>query len=663
MSHDNNHKKEEPVHHEDEHLFVKRGIHDSKTKNGNSSDEKKHAAKKHKKGFLRRRFGDEQEKLSLDQISENLAVIYQNQDGTLPDMKNFQRKSRSKFVRFFFTLLLLGCSAIVLAFGILYIWSFRGKGSDEVVFTISATDRVKIGSEVTFRIHYQNPQNVPLSKTSITVRYPQGFVFDKSNLPATNDNHTLWELGTVEANAGGTLEITGHLFGSLGQSESLRAFFNYLPANFSSEFQKISTFAVNFSDSPVALQVGAPSEASFGAIIPLEVNIVKDPNFSLSSWFLQADSDGSFVKKSSTPLSDSVSDLRWTLDPRASTSTVKIQGAFLSSSSSTLPVSASSTTPLRLRVMGYQNAEKSGEPLLLGEFSYAPALVHTALETQIVVNGARDTGTVLPGQNITAHVSLKNTGATPLKNVEVSLVFDAPMVNKQSILDWAHIEDPKDGTIVGKSLAENRRQGTIVWTNKQIPALSSLAAGAEVTIDVILPVKKSGVDSDIPVASNIFVTSASKYEIEKEQKSVQSNLVELTMNSDLSLEVRNEISGANNEIHTVTWLLGNTVHPLKDIELSADIYGDVDFDQSKLTVPAGNATYDKAKKTLKWKIGSMPLDVDVYALQFTLVVNKPNPSQTQLTSKVKIQALDMVTQKTIVLAGDEVLANVPQLPE
>ena len=80
MSHGNNHKKEEMVHLEDEHVFVKKDIHDAKTKNTNSSEEKKHAAKKHKKGFLRRRFGDEQEKLSIDQISENLAVIYQNQD-------------------------------------------------------------------------------------------------------------------------------------------------------------------------------------------------------------------------------------------------------------------------------------------------------------------------------------------------------------------------------------------------------------------------------------------------------------------------------------------------------------------------------------------------------------------------------------------------------
>lgn len=658
MSHeDSHHKKDTSLHQDDEHLFVKKTLPETKERKEHHEEKKSESPKKKKKGFLKHRFGDEEEKMSPDQISENLAVIYQNQDGSLPDMKNFQRARRDKMVRAFFTLLFVGCLAIVLAFGILYFWNSRNKGSDDVIFTVASSEKVKIGSSVTFKIHYENPQDVPLSKTSITVRYPEGFIFEKSNYPATNNAHDTWDMGTLEGGAGGTLEITGHVFGSLNQNESLRAFFNYIPANFSSEFQKVSTFSLTFVDSPVSLVVAAPSDSSFGAVLPLDVSITKDPDFSVSSLFLRVDSDGSFVKKSSTPLSDSISDFTWTLDPKATSSSIKIQGAFLQASLG----SPSSTPELHFRVMGYDNPEKRGEPLVLSEFSYAPALVHTALETQLVVNGAVDKSTVLPGQNITAHVSLKNTGDAPLKNIEVSLLFEAPMVGKQSILDWAHIEDPKDGTIVGKSLPENRRQGTITWNSKQIPALASLAAGKDITIDVILPVKKS--ESEAPSSSNIQVSSASKYELEKEQKTVQSNLVELTMNSDLSLEVRNEISGSNNEIHTVTWLLGNTVHPLKDLELSAEVYGDVDFDVSKLTVPAGNATYDKVKKVLTWKIAQMPLDVDVYALQFTLISNKPNPSQTQLTSKVKIQALDTVTQKEIILAGDEVLANVPQTPE
>lgn len=643
-------KKHHESHDSEEHVFVTKHIVEEK--------EKVHESKKNKKFFSRsERKKSESSFLSRDQISENLTAIYQNQDGSLPDMKNFQKSRRVKVIQAFFRILLVGLLAVMLASGIIYITNRDNTESDDVVLTVGAEQNVKIGQAVTFHIRYGNPQSVPISQAVITVRYPEGFVFEKSNIPATNDSHDEWKLGVLEKNVEGTLDITGRVYGSLNEQQSVRAFMNYLPSNFSSEFQKVATFAYTFTQSPVQTQVTAPSNTSYGATIPVDVTIAHDADFSFDSLSLELDAQDGFVKKTSEPLSDQISDMMWTLNPQVPTSTIKIQGSFLSPEPS-----VTSSRPMILKVLGYRTPQKTGNPIVLSEISYLPTLVHTALEAKLVINGAFTDTTIKPGENINASLVLKNTGDSALKNIEVAFTVEAPAIGRQSIVDWAHIQDSKDGVITGKSLNDTRRQGTVTWNSRQISGLSSLAAGKEVRIDVVLPLKKDQGDADKYTSWNMVATTEAKYEVDGKKSTVNSNAVNLLINSDVALEVRDEVSSADAAVHTVTWLLSNTYHPLKDIELSADVYGDVTFDESKLTVPAGTATFDKTKKSIKWNISQMPNGVDVYALQFTLVNNKPNPSQLQLTSKVKVKVVDTITQKEIILAGDEVLANPPVSP-
>lgn len=643
------HKNHPQLHETEDHVFVTKHIVDEKEKNHEPKKSKKFFSRSHQKK-------SESSFLSRDQISENLTAIYQNQDGSLPDMKNFQKSRRVKIIQAFFRILMIGLLAVMLASGIIYFTNRNNNQTNDVVLSMGAEESVKIGQSVTFHIRYGNPQSVPISQAVITVRYPEGFVFEKSNIPSTNDAHDEWKLGVLQKNAEGTLDITGRVYGSLNEQQSLRAFMNYLPSNFSSEFQKVATFAYTIQQSPVQIHVTAPPNTSYGATIPVDVTVSHDPDFSFDSLSFVIEPQNGFVKKNSEPLSDQISDMVWTLNSQSSTATIKIQGSFLSQEPS-----ATSSKPMVLKVIGYRTPQKTGNPIVLAETTYLPALVHTALEAKLVINGALADTMVKPGENINASLVLKNTGNSALKNIEVALTLEAPAMGRQSILDWAHIQDSKDGTITGKSLSDTRRQGIVTWNNRQIPELSSLAAGKEVRIDVVLPIKKDEADAEKYTSWNITATTEAKYEVDGEKSSVNSNAVNLLINSDVALEVRDEVS-SDSTIHTVTWLLSNTYHPLRDIELSADVYGDVSFDESKLTVPAGTAAFDKTKKKMKWNIAQMPNGVDVYALQFTLTNNKPNPSQIQLTSKVKVKVVDTVTQKEIILAGDEVLANPPVSP-
>ena len=102
-----------------------------------------------------------------------------------------------------------------------------------------------------------------------------------------------------------------------------------------------------------------------------------------------------------------------------------------------------------------------------------------------------------------------------------------------------------------------------------------------------------------------------------------------------------------------TWILRNTLHPLKNIELKAEVYGDVNFISS--TLPAGTLNFDPKEKIIIWKIENMPENLDILAFPFSLIINKKNPSQQVLVSKIKITAEDTVTSQLITSMGTETL--------
>ena len=56
---------------------------------------------------------------------------------------------------------------------------------------------------------------------------------------------------------------------------------------------------------------------------------------------------------------------------------------------------------------------------------------------------------------------------------------------------------------------------------------------------------------------------------------------------------------------------------------------------------------DDSKNRLTWTVDTMPISLDVLAYQFKVKLHKPNAGQTQLTSKIRLEATDTVTDEKI----------------
>lgn len=598
-------------------------------------DEDEPKQKEHKKTPKKKKKTKKEVK---QQIENDLTAIYADQNGDIPDMQTFvKRKKRSLTAAF----LVLTFSAVFLGavawFGFTVLQPKTEFNEEDMVLTISGNEEVKAGEEVTYRIRYRNAQNVQINNAQLEIRYPNAFQFVTSSASAVNDKQDTWDLGSIDPQGSQYIDVTGRLFGNIDSEHSFRLFLNYTPQNFSSEFQRVAQVTSKITESPLNIRVEGGAEARAGKEVTFQVEVQMDVENTELPEDLRMELFGDFILNSSEP---EQKDSTWKLE-QIKESEFKLVGSFLESEAPSLG----------LRVL----AAHDGDDVVITEFEHLVTLLETEVRGNMVVNGVTDNISLTPGEVINASITVENTTDTTLEDVEVRLRFDAPSLNKKSMLSWSRIDDVFDGDIVGEQIDDDTRRGTIVWNKKHIQDFENFEPGEKIVIDVRLPVKTSS-ETDLAAFATTkgIIEFETRYEKEGTVDLLSGGNVSMTINSDVAIEVRSENS---NDEYDTTWVLTNSFHDLKDIELSVDIFGDVDFDVDSISAPAGSLEYDEDAKKLTWNIKNMPVSVDVLALPFTVKLNSKNPSQKNVMSRVRGKAIDAKTGEEITLVGDEVLVQ------
>jgi len=579
-----------------------------------------------------------------EKIKNRLQEIYKNDDGTMPDMADFKKNKRNRLITAFFFLLF---SCLIL-FGVVWIGFFilqpLGNSSTiDVSLAISGEQQITSGQEVTYRVSYRNEQSVPLSKVVLQVRYPAGFVFSSSSINPTNDAKNEWQLGSLKARESDYLDISGKLYGSIGAKQSVQAFLNYYTANFSSEFQKVANLDTEVSKPLAELQIEAPAEVAPGSPVNLSVTIKKTTTDSLKDVALVLDTGKIFNLSSSSPAADNDNSLRWTIAQIDSVVKINLSGVYIGAV-------GQGNGELKFSLLGYKGSNSKKESYVLAESVVPAKFSQSALSASLVVNSSTSELSIVPGQLLNTVLTLNNNASEPLNNIEVTLIYDTPSYQNKSLLDWKKFVDANDGDIRGEQLSSDLRRGLIFWDAKKIDALKQIDPGKSLQINFAIPLKdKTTADLSSFKDSAIQVLAEIKYKDKEQVNTISVAPIKLLVNSDLKLEVRNNesVNGQGKEEHSLAWILTNSFHELKNIEISADIFGDVSWQADKLLIPAGEAKFDAATKKLVWKVGSMPLAVDTLALQFGLLLNSKNLSQTNLTSVINLKATDTTTGQTI----------------
>ena len=594
-------------------------------------------------------------------IARQLTQIYQDSEGHLPDMRKIKIKKSHPAFKTFFVLLILGGLLAVVAWTGFFLMPNKKFSADRINLTIVGPKNITAGATTTYKISYENNQNLILKKATLNVQYPAGFVFLSSDPDSKNSGHTEWDLNEIGAQKKNEVVITGLTYGSLNQKQSWRVFLTYQPENFGSELQKASILDVAVEKSPFSLAVSGPSKTIVGNASVYTFTIKKESDSQVSKLELKPAWPQNFFIASSSPTLNK--DRKWIIEPNKSGSstsfaannwTFKIIGKFSPAVTSTAALGGGASTSGD--ISGALSTINNNSVFTLAEAKTTTALTQNDLDFNLAINGSLTNFSSQPGESLNMTISLKNQSANDLRNVNLKLALDAPSAKKQSLLDWSKIEDKFDGDARGIQINNNLRRGEITWSKNKIGGLAKIAKNQEISLDIRLPIKdSSSFDLSALAGSSQIIALAEVTFTDQDgvKHTYSGNQIIITVNSDLKFETRDSVSsGGNGQKHQINWVLTNNFHPLKNLVLSADVYGDVKVEPAS-QAPAGTVNFDPTSKKITWTIPEMPKAVDVLALPITITLNSINPTQELLVSKTHVQAEDAVTGEKLDFLGDE----------
>ena len=639
-------KKEESLS-DSEHIFVKKELVEEGSKKPVEEIEEIFD----KKELRISNITNSDERFSQEEISKKLTEIYEDDDGDMPDMQKFKKSNRSPFLRAFFILIFSFIFFAVIAWAGFFVLQPGDKFSEEdIILTMSGNEDFVSGEENTYRIRYKNSQNVPLHGVVLEVRYPKGFEFSTSTKMTKDDNHDSWDIGELEAGGSGYIDVVGKMFGSLNDEQSFRVFMNYVPGNFSSSFQKVTSLTLKNTQTLVTIEIEKPEQIVAGLDTPLKIILSPNSDVAVKNILVTCQSE-SFSFKSSDPKTEDGKDCEWFFESLENTQEINVSGFFSNTSQE--------NNKFTVEVKALSSQENKNEFYTLNSLDTDITLSKLDTVFSLLVNGTAGSFEMQPGETISATLIMQNNGESVLGDAKLKLILDAPAYNNRSILDWTKLDMiDKEGDIVGQKMSDEIRRGTIAWDERHIEELKELKPGDEIKLNLTLPVKDSeDINLSDYLANYIKISGELTYMLNGKEEIIGSNEIEIKLLSDLTLSSTDDIDEdvEGNTVHHVSWLLSNSYHDLKDIEITADLYGDISLDEESFVVPAGTITYDSDTKKLLWKIDKMPISVDVLAVQFDIKILSENPSQKNLTSKPSVEAYDEVLQQGIKVYGKEIL--------
>ncbi len=591
--------------------------------------------------------------INTERINQQLNDIYRDESGKIPDMSRIKiKKEGSIFKKFFIFLIVAGLLAAAAWTGF-FMMPKNNISDTQVAVTIEGPENPVFGATTTYDIVVANQQAVGIKNINLTVRYPESFVFGTSTISPTNQGNTEWNLGDLAGNKNKKLQISGVYYGALDQDQSWRASARYKPENFNSELQRSAVKTTRITRSPFSLTLTGPDKIAIGNEVTYLITLEDREGKPNQKFVIQNTWPTNFYPTSSTPALEKNNSWIFVYTPPTSTTstpvlpikqTFKITGKF--SDSDQKNVTMKSALLFVTNKNSYQ----------IGDASVTTELIKNSVSLQLAINGSLEKITTRPEENLNVTVATKNESASKLTKATINIYFDAPAYKKTSVIDWAKITDKLDGDVVGKQISDTIRQGKITWNSSKLSTLGNWKAGGEIQFDFQVPLKDTkAVDwstiSETKIVATpeiVFTDSAGAVQ------TITGKPLEIIINSDLSLEVREEIENTDGkDVHNVTWVINNSVHPLKNITLSADLYGDITV-TNPIVAPAGTVTYDAKEKKITWEIPQMGSETDVLALPFTITINKKNPTQNLLVSKVRVRAEDTVTGEKLDLMGEEI---------
>lgn len=559
-----------------------------------------------------------------EEIDESLNEIYQDDDGSMVNVREMDIKRKHGFLFWiFFPLLIAGSLGGAAYAAYHYFYLQPGSDATAVDLSIDGPAEVVAGEEFFYILHYHNQSNITVRNAGLSVAFPENYIF----LDATAETSAgtgSWLIETIPPKYSGQIKIKGMIIAPIRTPNFISATLNYQPENFSSEFKKEATMTTAVRD------IGIEFEFDY-----IKTVLVGDENELLISF---RDKEQKHINNFRIRI-EPQENIEWLgkkdkkIENEAEYTVVR-PGVYdvpaILAEKTGLPAhfrvtnKASDFQPINIHIEhAYQNSgsEETDNFYLLHTETIDLEIMKSDLNLTLIINGSKDDQGIDFGDTLYYTLAYKNKGETEMKDVVVMAVLES------DFLDWAGLDDPAKG---------KKGNNTLSWSKAELPALEALGRNEEGAIDFSINVaEKKAVDP----RKTYTVKSYAQYSVGNKDDfsgglDNRSNTITNKINSDLELfEQARYFSEDNIPVGTgphppkvgedttykIYWRLENTLNELTDVSVAVKLPAYAAWD-GKNRASTGSVSYDAQTREVSWTVGRLPLTASVADAEFSLKI-------------------------------------------
>jgi uncharacterized repeat protein (TIGR01451 family) len=597
-------------------------------------------------------FADEEER--ENDINSSLSEIYKDAKGNQVDVDRLDVKKNRGIIFWFFTLVFFVLFLLAAGmYGYYYMFNI-GSNLEEVEVRIEAEEKVSANEEFAYNIVCDNNSRVSLENVNLDIDYPDNFIFLESSEEPQEGNSS-WHFNNIPAGETKTVEIKGKMISKKDSSNILLASMNYVPSNFSSEFEREDSSNMTIEGTGMDVSIKHPSDVLMGEegeiifdLTPQEKNFMEEfqikgdipENMEIIDASLAGEPKEENEK--STGNLEEIGRGRWRINGlKDQEHELNLRFRFNEKASSTEGIDFDFIK------------EYKGKEYIFNEEDFSIKVLESDLELNMIIEGEKNDQSVNFGQKLNYSITYANRGESTMENVLIMAVLES------DFLDWTTLKDNNNGEETGN---------TITWSKDEISKLEELEPGEEGSIDFSIQVAEFR--EEMLEKTNFEIKSYAQYDLQTEEDSSiaiednKSNEIINEINSDVDLKEEVRYFDENNmpvgsgplppkvgetTEFKVYWTVTNNLHNLVDTKVEMELPEHIEW-EGKSKTSAGNIDYEEDEGLVVWDIGKMPTTVYRVDAQFSISLT---PGETDadkimvLSSGPRVVAEDEKTGATI----------------
>lgn len=584
-------------------------------------------------------------------LKKELRAIYEGADGKLPDLSQLSHKDKSKFTSLLIKTIIVLLTLSVIAWSGFFLFTEGLFKNNEALLTeIEGPDKIRSGEQVSYTVRYQNTGDVPIASLDMKLNLPQSFHVTSTIPSPTNESE--WSIGSLSPKSDGAVIIRGIFLSEVPSNQKVQALFTYKPANFSSEFQEITTKQVEINDSVIKLVLNGPAKALSGDEIEYEIKIQNKGKESIYNLRILPIISNDFSVNVSEPSFETDKNY-WSIDTLepGQFESVSLKGSFTASASAEQLLSAK-VGFIKDDIFLEQAAKEHITDVLGGSLSF-----------HLILDGSDKDQAVNPNQTLRGSIDFNNKGSETAEDVKFTLSIES---EKATPIDWENAD-------FGVGVLDKQ---SVVWSKEEIEILEEFKSGQSDIIDFSIPIKANLDSEDSDTFTLKLIAEVEKIGSITTKRTIEATPIKISINSNASVNAQVVYftddgvpigTGplppkiGKTTTYRVFWNVNNSIHALDNVEVSTILPQDVTWREST-DKNIGTLKYNQTTRQVRWTFDKLPINVPGANAWFDISITPSDEDIgkfVKLTNQISFEAIDSKTKDELNQSLDTLSTDLP----